>query len=159
MAVMTTVPRNKQMTSTAPGFKRELARSSSDAFWGAPSLTYGCIKHAGTTQLTMLGIRRRGKSASDSVPRCHTMSVVKSPKGLNAPPEFAATTMFTQHIATYSGSPLPTAETTAPIRTAVVRLSAIGDSQKATVPVTQKQLRYENPLSCNQERMRAKTLS
>ena len=69
------------------------------------------------------------------------MSVVKSPKGENAPPALAATTMLTQHMDTYSSYPCPRLLITAPMSTAVVRLSAMGESQKAINPVIQKQLR------------------
>ena len=57
---------------------------------------------AGTSQLVSAGRNSRGKSPRPSFPRCHTMSVVRSPNGLNAPPAFAATTTFTQHIAANS---------------------------------------------------------
>ena len=64
-----------------------------------------------------------------------------SPKGLNAPPALAATTTLMQARATKRGLWEPTASTTAPISSAVVRLSAMGEMQKARKPVTQNRLR------------------
>ena len=61
-----------------------------------------------------------------------------SPNGLNAPPAFAATTMFTKPIEINRALPAPTARTTAPITRAVVKLSAIGDIKNAITPVSQK---------------------
>mmetsp|Transcript_47227 Transcript_47227/g.75623 ORF Transcript_47227/g.75623 Transcript_47227/m.75623 type:complete len:251 (+) Transcript_47227:105-857(+) len=155
-AVMTTVARNSSITSTAPGNSRTVSPSTRG---GTASLMYGFIRHAGTSQFTADGMSSLGNSSSCSFPFCHTMRVVRSPKGEKAPPALAATTMFTQHIATYSCSPWPRLETTAPISTAVVRLSAMGESQKAIRPVIQKHERYENPPSTSHMRMRANTLS
>ncbi len=51
---------------------------------------------AGTTQFTTDGTNRSKNSKNDSLPFCHTISVVMSPNGLNAPPALAATTTETQ---------------------------------------------------------------
>ena len=63
-----------------------------------------------------------------------------SPNGLNAPPAFAATTMLMQASVTKRGAPAPTAMTTAPMTSAVVRLSATGEMKKASTPVSPEQL-------------------
>ena len=72
---------------------------------------------------------------------CHTISVVISPNGLNAPPALAATTILMQESMTNFLLPPPTAMTTAAISNAVVRLSAIGEIKKASRPVTQNSAR------------------
>ena len=61
------------------------------------------------------------------VPFCHTIKVVMSPNGLNAPPAFAATTMLMQESATKRGASRPSAIATAHMTSAVVRLSATGE--------------------------------
>ncbi len=60
-----------------------------------------------------------------------------SPKGLKAPPALAATTILTQLILVKFLLPLPTANTTAHIVRAVVKLSAIGDRKNEMNPVIQ----------------------
>ena len=72
---------------------------------------------------------------------CQTISVVMSPNGLNAPPALAATTILMHASMTNFLLPPPTAITTAAISSAVVRLSAIGEMQKANRPVTQNNAR------------------
>eukprot|EP00976_Prorocentrum_cordatum_P066328 1178270-Prorocentrum_minimum.AAC.2 len=62
----------------------------------------------GTSQLTREGITRHIKSVNCSLPFCHTISVVTSPKGLKAPPALLATTMLMQQKDTYFGSAAPT---------------------------------------------------
>ena len=74
---------------------------------------------------------------NSTYPACQTIKVVISPKGLNAPPAFAATTIFTQLILVKFLLPLPTAKTTAHIVKAVVKLSAIGDKKNDIKPVIQ----------------------
>ena len=64
-----------------------------------------------------------------------------SPKGLKAPPALAAQTTLTMPIATNRRLSAPTAITTAPMTSAVVRLSATADRKNAMVPVTQKTCR------------------
>ena len=66
------------------------------------------------------------------------MRVVISPKGLKAPPAFAATTIFIHASATNFVCPTPTAITTAHISNAVVKLSAIGEIKKERTPVIRK---------------------
>ena len=61
-----------------------------------------------------------------------------SPKGLKAPPAFAATTILIHAIPTNFGLDEPTASTTAQRTRAVVKLSANGDKKKARIPVIQK---------------------
>ena len=61
-----------------------------------------------------------------------------SPKGLKAPPAFAATTILMHAIPTNFGFEAPTERTTAHITSAVVRLSAKGDRKNDSAPVIQK---------------------
>ena len=63
--------------------------------------------------------------------------MVISPKGLNAPPALAATTIFIHAIEINFGLEAPTAITTAHRTSAVVRLSAKGDMKNAMTPVIQ----------------------
>ena len=67
---------------------------------------------------------------------CHTIRVVISPKGLATPPAFDATTTLTHARGIKSWWSRPTAVITAPIKSAVVRLSARGDMQNARPPAT-----------------------
>ena len=64
-----------------------------------------------------------------------------SPKGLKAPPAFAATTMFMHAIEMNFGLADPTAITTAHNTSAVVKLSARGDIKNARTPVIQNNCR------------------
>ena len=82
---------------------------------------------AGTSQLIKDGMNSGKKSANGTSPFCQTISVVMSPNGLNAPPAFAATTMLMQATETNFGFFSPIAITTAPITSAVVKLSATGE--------------------------------
>jgi hypothetical protein len=105
------------------------------------------IRHAGTNQLTKAGMNKLKKVQKVMRPLlacmffCQTIKVVMSPNGLNAPPAFAATTKLMQASKTNFVLLPPTANTTAPISKAVVRLSAIGDMKKASKPVTQNKAR------------------
>ena len=72
------------------------------------------------------------------MPFCHTIRVVISPNGENAPPALAATTMLIQPIDINLLLSLPTARRTAHKTNAVVRLSAIGDKKNAITPVMTK---------------------
>ena len=92
------------------------------------------------------------------MPRCHTISVVMSPNGLNAPPAFAATTMLTHARLMKRVLPLPTASTTAHITSAVVRLSMIGDRKKLMTPVIQNSWRYVKPCRTSHDRSASNTL-
>ena len=78
------------------------------------------------------------KSKNETNPRCHTIKVVISPKGENAPPAFAATTMFISPGTIKALLPLPATITTVPRISAVVKLSAIGDRKKAITPEIKK---------------------
>ena len=80
-----------------------------------------------------------------------------SPKGLKAPPAFAATTMLMQAGTTNRGDCAPTEIATAPITSVVVRLSAIGDMQNAMAPVAQKIPRNESPRLMSHVRSTSKT--
>jgi len=73
-----------------------------------------------------------------------------SPNGLNAPPAFEATTILTMAIETKRGLLEPTANTTAPMISAVVRLSAIGEMKNAKNPVIQKSCLKVKPFKINQ---------
>ncbi|MNY32294.1 hypothetical protein D3C86_1665010 [compost metagenome] len=115
------------------------------------------IKVAGTSQLTSDGRNRSKNSPKVTSPFCQTMRVVMSPKGLKAPPALAATTTLMQATATNLGLPAPTAITTAPISRAVVRLSAMGEMQKARAPVTQNRPRSEKPRPTSQARSASNT--
>ena len=64
-----------------------------------------------------------------------------SPKGLNAPPALAATTTEMQLTTVNLALSRPKAVTTAPITTAVVRLSSTGDKENAKTPVRTKSCR------------------
>ena len=69
---------------------------------------------------------------------CQTINVVISPKGEKAPPALAATTILMQAIHIKLLFPFATAITTAHINNAVVKLSAIGDIKKESIPVITK---------------------
>jgi hypothetical protein len=100
-----------------------------------------CIKTAGTTKLTSEGRHSRKKSLKATNPFCHTISVVMSPKGENAPPALAATTILMHPVPMNFLFSLPTASSTAHRTSAVVRLSRTGDNTKASPPVNQKSFR------------------
>mmetsp|Transcript_7660 Transcript_7660/g.47284 ORF Transcript_7660/g.47284 Transcript_7660/m.47284 type:complete len:226 (-) Transcript_7660:824-1501(-) len=128
-----TVNRNMHVTVTAP--LRSLVLSVTGR--GCPFPMVRDMRLAGTNQLTKEGSRSSTKSGMSSLCFCQTMSVVTSPKGLNAPPAFDATIVLMNPSTTKLGCPLPTVLMTAPIRRAVVRLSASGERKKAISPVTQ----------------------
>ena len=96
---------------------------------------------AGTSQFTTEGTNKTKNSSKAMIPFCHTISVVMSPKGLKAPPALAATTTLMHAITTKGRLAAPIATTTVAIKSAVVRLSAIGERTNAMPPVTQKILR------------------
>ena len=110
---------------------------SPEIAFGLPVGIKNCIIKAGITKLTTDGKNNAKNSVNSRIPFCQTIKVVMSPNGLNAPPAFAPTTMLTQLMATNLGSSLPTANTTAHIISAVVKLSAIGEIKKAKIPVSQ----------------------
>ncbi len=125
-------------TITPPPF---LIRTSPLAAGGVPRATAKCMMVAGINQFTSDGRNRWKNPQKSMIPRCHTIRVVMSPKGLNAPPALAATTMLMQASETNLGLSRPTASTTAHITSAVVRLSMIGDRQNASTPVVQNSCR------------------
>ena len=69
------------------------------------------------------------------MPACQTIRVVISPKGLKAPPAFAATTILIQPIDKNLVLPFPHANKTEHITKAVVKLSAIGERKNVIIPV------------------------
>jgi hypothetical protein len=131
------VAANNKAMRRAPGFSA--TRSACGA--GRPRGTAKCMIKAGTMKFTTDGTNSRKKSANATSPFCHTIRVVMSPNGLNAPPALAATTMLTQDSATKPGISRPSAMTTAHITSAVVRLSAKGEITKASPPVAQNNAR------------------
>ena len=74
---------------------------------------------------------------------CHIIRVVISPKGLNAPPALAATTVLIQHIFINLLSLLKDVITEHIIK-AVVKLSAIGDKKNDNIPVNQYIFLYDS---------------
>ena len=110
------------------------------------------FRAAGTSQLTIDGTTIMKNWVNSTLPFCHTINVVMSPKGENAPPALAATTILMQASATNLRFEAAMAMTTAPMRRAVVRLSAIGERKKASSPVLQKIPRREKPFETSQAR-------
>ena len=111
---------------------------------------------AGTSQFTTEGRNSAKNSKKASLPFCQTISVVMSPKGENAPPALAATTSDTQEIATKRGLSRPSAMTTAPMISAVVRLSSAADRKNASTPVRTKRARKPMPRASSRMRSTAK---
>ena len=93
--------------------------------------------NAGMIKFTNEGRNNLKNWKNSTYPACQTIKVVISPKGLNAPPAFAATTILTQLILVKFLLPFPTAKTTEHIVRAVVKLSAMGDKKNAIKPVIQ----------------------
>ena len=135
---VTMVSKNKPTIVIPPYFNPSCSPSTSA---GLPDGKANCIINAGIRKLTTEGINRAKNSPNCTIPFCHTIKVVISPKGLKAPPALAPTTILIQEIETKAGCPLPTARTTAHIINAVVRLSAMGEMKKAKIPVSQNRLR------------------
>ena len=96
---------------------------------------------AGTSQFTSEGTNSAKNSKNVTLSFCQTIRVVMSPKGENAPPAFAATTMLMKAMAMNFGDSLPIARTTAPMTKAVVKLSRMPERKNANVPVSQNRLR------------------
>ena len=128
------VNKNKPTICRPPGL---ISMVSSLSAFGVPFGKAKCMIAAGITKLTTEGINKLKKVAKSTMPFCHTISVVISPKGLNAPPALAATTILIQAIPIKAGLSAPTAITTAHMINAVVRLSATGEIKKARIPVSQ----------------------
>ena len=92
---------------------------------------------AGISQLISEGRKSAKKSLNGTMPLCQIMSVVMSPKGENAPPALAATTILTS-APTVAFLLCPTvAMATVPMTSAVVRLSARGERKNAIAPTVQ----------------------
>ena len=147
------VPRNNAITTNPP----RLMGMVSVATAGRSRETVSDIKAAGMSQFTREGKKRTRNCSNGTTPFCHTMSVVMSPNGLKAPPALAATTMLIQAAAMKRLCPGPAAMATAPMTSAVVRLSAMGERKKAKRPVHQKMARRENPAAQSQARSASKT--
>ena len=144
---------NRPTTTQAPCCKSALSVTGSG--WSFPTAKLRI--DAVTTQFTTEGMNRAKNSWKCTTPFCQTIRVVISPKGLNAPPAFAATTILIQAMAMNLVLLPPTATATAAINRAVVRLSAIGDITKASPPVIQKILRSEKPCVTSQTRRTSNT--
>ena len=109
---------------------------------GLQALSWECQMHEGRHQpVDQRRHEQREEFKNVSLSFCQTIRVVMSPKGENAPPAFAATTMLMKPMATNFGESLPIARTTAPMTKAVVRLSRTPDRKNANVPVSQNRLR------------------
>ena len=102
-----------------------------------------------TITFTKDGMKIAKNSTNSTFPSCQTIKVVISPNGENAPPAFATTTTLIQATITNFLFLPPTAITTAPIKRAVVKLSAKGEITKANTPVTQNIPRSVNPRPTN----------
>src|SRR6185503_11222273 len=116
------------------------------------------INAAGTSQLMREGTNSAKKSPNSTTPYCQTISVVMSPKGLNVPPALAATTTLMQAAAMNRPLLAPIAMTTAPITSAVVKLSATGEMKNASMPVSQNTAWRDNPLEIKRARKASKML-
>ena len=147
------VAMNRKMVTKPPFFTRTASASGA----GLPFSTAKPMMKAGTSQFTSAGMNRLKNSAKGRMPRCQTIRVVMSPKGLKAPPALAPTTMLMQARATNFGLSPPTAMTTAPITSAVVRLSATGEMAKARSPVIQNRESREKPRETSQARRASNT--
>ena len=132
------VQMNKPQITKAPRF---IGTSKSVPACGFSSGTAKLINVAGTIKFTTDGRNKAKNSKNVAWPLCQTIRVVMSPNGLKAPPALAATTILMQPRATNFGLSEPTANTTAPINSAVVKLSAIGERKKANTPVIQNSFR------------------
>ena len=87
-----------------------------------------------------------------TIPAVHTISVVISPKGLQAPPALAATTILTNAGTINFLLPSLTASATVDISRALVKLSATGERKKVMIPVAQNSDLKPNPLDNSQAR-------
>ncbi len=147
------VPSSKAATTSPP----RLMTTTSESRGGRSLPIDSDMSAAGTNQFTSEGTNREKKLVKGTTPRCQTMSVVMSPKGLNAPPALAATTTLMQATTTNFGRSRPTASDTAPMMRAVVRLSASGEMTNARAPVIQKIVRRLKPRPASCARSAAKT--
>ena len=91
-------------------------------------------------------------SAVCTFPAVQTISVVISPKGLQAPPALAATTILTKAGTMNFLLPSLTANATVDMSRALVKLSASGDSKNVKIPVAQKSDLNPIPLDNNHAR-------
>lgn len=125
-AVVAMVRKKSMTTRTAWTESRDLSLDGV----GLPSGSALWRKNAGISQFTKLGTMMWGKSRMPNFPFCQIIRVVMSPKGEKAPPAFDATTMLTRLSVMKSSWEDPTDRMTAPMRSAVVRLSARGERRK-----------------------------
>src|SRR4051794_31093109 len=95
------------------------------------------MRNAGRSQLTSEGRNRGKKCPKWTNPFCQIIRVVISPNGEKTPPALAATTMLTHAPAVDFLSCPRAAMATAPMTSAVVRLSAMGDRTKDNAPTDQ----------------------
>ena len=133
------VSRNKQTITNPP--RLMITCSPFGVSAGLSTSMNQCIIAAGITKLTTAGINNLKNTPNSMTPLCQTIRVVISPKGLNAPPALAATTILMQASETKRGLSEPTDMTTAHMIKAVVKLSAIGEIINARIPVTQNNMR------------------
>ena len=148
------VSKKSAMMRRAPSFMLISAPLTSGFSFGTAKL----MQIAGIIQLMTDGIKMAKNSKKLTLPFCQTIKVVMSPKGENAPPALAATTIFMQATTMNVLLLPPTAMATAPISRAVVRLSATGEITKDSRPVNQKTVRSVNPLLTIHDRNALNTL-
>ncbi|MNJ64413.1 hypothetical protein D3C77_603610 [compost metagenome] len=132
-----------------------LSTTSSSSTLGAWRGTIRLIRLAGIRKLSRAGMKSAKNWPNGTLPACHTIRVVMSPKGLKAPPALAATTMLMQARLMKRRSPLATLSTTVHIRSAVVRLSTTGEMKKARNPVSQNRVRRLSPARTRRARRAA----
>ena len=139
---------------------RQVPRLSSIVCPAASGLSFGNTRDiiaAGIRKLTADGTNSVKNSVNPKTPFCQTIKVVMSPNGLKAPPAFAATTILMQAGPINRGLLPPTAITTAHIKSAVVKLSAIGEIKNARMPVNQNSDRRPRPEAINFSRNHSKS--
>ena len=113
---------------------------------------------AGTRKFSVEGRNSAKKVQKSTTPFCQTIRVVISPKGENAPPALAATTMLIQARVTKRLLSPPTDSTTAHMSSAVVRLSSTAERKNATTPVIQNSCRKDKPRLTSSARRASNTL-
>ena len=128
------VQRKSKHIDIAPFFSMTFSSEAFGVSLGIAKL----IIAAGMRKLMSAGMNKAKNPKNSTLPDCQTISVVISPNGLNAPPALAATTILINAKDTNFGLSDPTANTTAPINKAVVKLSATGEIKKAKNPEIQK---------------------
>ena len=137
----------------APGLRGMISVDPSGFILG----TKGYMINAGTTQFSNDGINKKANFKVSTLPEVQTIRVVISPKGLQAPPALAATTILIKAGIINLEFPLLTAKATVDIKRALVKLSASGERKNVIVPVAQKSGRKPRPFLKSQERKERKT--